>query len=153
VEMHDWWLMLTAAALGHIGYVDQPTSLYRQHGDNSMGASSGSLVDIVRNLGAYATVLLPNEQQLEAVDIRMRQAGAFAETYRDQLDERDRVLCEELSRLLDLSPIERLRWCHDHDVHNATPVMRLGMAWELALYDLGGGQDTASHPSAPDPTA
>jgi hypothetical protein len=137
VGMHDWWMMVTAAAFGHIGYVDQPTSLYRQHGDNSVGASSGSPLDIVRNLGAYASALLPNEQQLGAIEMRVRQAGAFAEAYDGQLSERDQELCEGLSRLLDLPPLARLRWCHNHDVRNATPIMRLGMAWEMALYDQG----------------
>ena len=137
VGMHDWWLMLTAAAFGHIGYVNQPTSLYRQHGDNSVGASSGSPADIVRNLRAYADMLIPNEQQLDAVEIRVRQAAAFSRAYDGQLSARDRELCEGLSHLLELPPLARLHWCHQHDVHNATPVMRLGMAWEIALYDWG----------------
>ncbi|MFA5074245.1 MAG: glycosyltransferase family 2 protein [Nitrospirota bacterium] len=36
--MHDWWLALPAAAFGHIGYVAEPTMLYRQHGKNDLGA-------------------------------------------------------------------------------------------------------------------
>lgn len=36
--MHDWWLALVAAAFGHIGLVNQPTMLYRQHGNNDTGA-------------------------------------------------------------------------------------------------------------------
>ena len=42
--MHDWWFALIAAAFGKIGYVDRPTILYRQHGDNQVGAKdAGSL--------------------------------------------------------------------------------------------------------------
>lgn len=37
--MHDWWLMLCAAAAGTIVYLDRPTILYRQHGGNQMGAA------------------------------------------------------------------------------------------------------------------
>lgn len=137
VGMHDWWLMLIAASFGHIDYVDQPTLLYRQHNDNSVGATSGSPVTIWRNLGAYANQLLPNERQLAAVDIRVRQAAAFAQVYAELLSRDDRRLCEELAHLLELPPLARLRWLHDHDVCNATPVMRLGMDWEVALYDWG----------------
>ncbi len=137
VGMHDWWLMLTAAAFGHIGYVDQPTLLYRQHGSNSVGASSGSARDIIHNLKKYTDKLLPNEQQLDTIDVRVRQAAAFSQAYEGQLSAHDQELCEGLSRLLELSPLERLRWCHSHDVRNATPIMRLGMAWEVALYDWG----------------
>lgn len=38
--MHDWWVGLCGAALGHTGYMDAPTLLYRQHGSNAFGASS-----------------------------------------------------------------------------------------------------------------
>lgn len=37
--MHDWWSALCAAAMGHIGFVDQATILYRQHGRNAIGSS------------------------------------------------------------------------------------------------------------------
>ena len=38
VIMHDWWLCLVAASFGCIGYLDESTSLYRQHGLNEIGA-------------------------------------------------------------------------------------------------------------------
>ena len=39
-RMHDWWLALIASGFGVIGYVTQPTILYRQHGNNTVGAKS-----------------------------------------------------------------------------------------------------------------
>lgn len=38
VRMHDWWLMLNAAIYGKIIYINEPLVLYRQHGDNTLGA-------------------------------------------------------------------------------------------------------------------
>lgn len=38
VILHDQWLTLLASAFGRIAYVDEPTSLYRQHGSNEIGA-------------------------------------------------------------------------------------------------------------------
>lgn len=38
IIMHDWYLALLAAALGKLIYIDQPTQLYRQHGNNVLGA-------------------------------------------------------------------------------------------------------------------
>lgn len=35
---HDWWMILTASALGEVRYVDEPLSLYRQHSGNLVGA-------------------------------------------------------------------------------------------------------------------
>lgn len=37
--MHDAWLIIVAAAFGHIGFVDEPLYLYRQHGENVLGAT------------------------------------------------------------------------------------------------------------------
>lgn len=37
---HDYWLALVAAAFGHIGYLDEPTLLYRQHDNNVVGSKN-----------------------------------------------------------------------------------------------------------------
>lgn len=52
---HDWWLALLASRRNGIGYLDQPTVLYRQHGKNdtgTLGANSPmqSLGSFVRRL-------------------------------------------------------------------------------------------------------
>ncbi len=38
IIMHDYWLALSAAMCGKIGFVATPTILYRQHGRNTVGA-------------------------------------------------------------------------------------------------------------------
>jgi len=38
IIMHDWWLALLAASEGKIAYLGESTILYRQHGENSVGA-------------------------------------------------------------------------------------------------------------------
>ena len=48
--MHDWWLVLVAAAFGTIGHCAEPTLLYRQHGANDVGAKKWSLADLVPQL-------------------------------------------------------------------------------------------------------
>lgn len=50
VFMHDWWLMLIAAAFGEVGYLDKKTILYRQHGDNQVGASSKTLRSYINRI-------------------------------------------------------------------------------------------------------
>ena len=50
--MHDWFIALTAAAFGHVVFVDQPLTMYRQHTENAIGASrSGLLARGIRALG------------------------------------------------------------------------------------------------------
>ena len=48
--MHDAWLMLVAAAFGHIGFLNEPLYLYRQHGENVLGATDSG----VRHFGKRA---------------------------------------------------------------------------------------------------
>lgn len=47
--MHDWWICIVAASCGKLVYVDRPTVLYRQHGNNEIGAESYSFWDRVVN--------------------------------------------------------------------------------------------------------
>lgn len=48
--MHDWWLIQVAALLGVVGFVDEPTIAYRQHGSNQVGATSLSVRSVLRDL-------------------------------------------------------------------------------------------------------
>lgn len=48
VYLHDWWIALTASAFGKLVYVEQPTILYRQHGDNVEGSKSDNLFTLLQ---------------------------------------------------------------------------------------------------------
>lgn len=51
--MHDWFIALTAAAMGRVIFVNEPLVCYRQHGTNVMGASTeGEVQRGVRMLGS-----------------------------------------------------------------------------------------------------
>ncbi|MCH3910261.1 MAG: glycosyltransferase family 2 protein [Limosilactobacillus oris] len=50
IFMHDWWLALITAAFGKVSYINEPTILYRQHGDNQVGASNKSFVSICKRV-------------------------------------------------------------------------------------------------------
>lgn len=66
IIMHDWAIALVAACLGHLSYIATPTMLYRQHGDNSVGASK---FDVLH----WAVKWHQNEASVEA-SIRQAQA-------------------------------------------------------------------------------
>ncbi len=54
VEMHDVWVLMTAALLGRVGVVDEPLVYYRQHGDNEMGAKRDSMaVKLFKNISGF----------------------------------------------------------------------------------------------------
>ena len=43
IPMHDWWLITRAAGLGGVAYLQSATVLYRQHGENTLGAAGSGI--------------------------------------------------------------------------------------------------------------
>lgn len=54
IEMHDWWCMAIGSIFGKIGFINEPTIMYRQHGSNTLGAvSKGSIyynIDVLKSV-------------------------------------------------------------------------------------------------------
>ena len=76
--MHDWWIALTAAALGKIAYIPEPTVLYRQHQQNSVGARKWGINYMLSRLNNLEKIR--NDIQKTII-----QAQKFRETFQDQL--------------------------------------------------------------------
>lgn len=51
--MHDWWLYLTASALGKVYFDETPHILYRQHGGNVVGTKTSRLEELKLRLGRF----------------------------------------------------------------------------------------------------
>ena len=73
IRMHDWWFALVACAFGTIGYVSQPTILYRQHGDNEVGAKN-PINEALSRKHLF-------QQTKATIVASIAQAGYFAEVY------------------------------------------------------------------------
>lgn len=91
--MHDWWLMIVAAAFGHIGFSYQATALYRQHGTNRIGACDMSTLSY--KLGR----LLHPVAVKHAIDITYRQAREFLSMYHSRLLKRQLRLIQTYCRV------------------------------------------------------
>lgn len=77
--MHDWWLKLIAASFGVVAHVDTQTMLYRQHGDNSLGAKK------VRTL-SYKLERLKNWRKLrQDLHDTCQQAASLLACYSNKL--------------------------------------------------------------------
>ena len=75
IIMHDWWCALAAACFGKISYVDRPLVLYRQHGDNSVGAKNISSLE-------YLTARLKKRQDIKnSLAATQKQTESFVNTY------------------------------------------------------------------------
>lgn len=81
--MHDWWLALVAAAFGEIAELREPTVLYRQHGQNVLGARAlGLWTALARFLSSPGESLDRTYSLLERTQC---QARAFADRYASRL--------------------------------------------------------------------
>lgn len=68
--MHDAWIVLVAAAFGHIGLVNEPLYLYRQHGSNVLGLTDCGFRHFQKRsgegVGAFRSRLMLNTEQAAA---------------------------------------------------------------------------------------
>lgn len=91
--MHDYWIALTAAAFGHISYIDKPAMYYRQHDNNTFGAKSYSLKYALQKLKEGRK----NMQQ--AVFKNIIQAESFLKQYENILNNNQKKILKEFISL------------------------------------------------------
>lgn len=76
--MHDWWIALIAATMGKIAYINEPTVLYRQHQNNTIGASPWGI--------NYILSKAKNVDEIKnTIQKTIIQAKKFREIYQDKL--------------------------------------------------------------------
>ncbi len=86
--MHDWWLGLVASYFGHIGFLEEATLKYRQHGKNSLGAK-----------GFNMRYMLNSMKKNHCLQQHVWQAKAFLDRYQERLDEESMQMLDFLSNL------------------------------------------------------
>lgn len=84
--MHDWWLILIASAFGKIGHITNTTILYRQHGNNSIGAKNVCTL-------AYKLNRLRNGKEIKLALVQTyQQAESFVNIFDIQLSKEQLTL-------------------------------------------------------------
>lgn len=74
--MHDWWLALLCAAVGHLDHCTGALLDYRQHADNAVGAEGFNLRYLWRRArGGHGTSLAQLYAQAEALRERLLERG------------------------------------------------------------------------------
>lgn len=97
--MHDHWLALVAAAFGVISVVDVPLLMYRQHGQNTVGAKASRAAKLKDSLRHGFP---PNDWSA-----LKRQPAAFAQCYGETLSASDRDTLDALLRAASAVPWRR----------------------------------------------
>jgi len=120
VLMHDWWALLVATRFGKVAFVETATILYRQHGNNGVGASHATsfLYKLKR--------MLQGEEIKQSLVNTRNQARAFAGLYSEPAD----ALAYKYARLGELGKIKRLKFYDKYNVKKSTSAKNLGlMIW------------------------
>lgn len=103
MEMHDWFLMLTASAFGVIEHINEPTVLYRQHGSNEIGAKDVKTLRFVLN-----KLRKPHEIR-QAIQTTYAQAWAFLTVFSEKLSPTQIELIYAYVKIPKLSKLGRLK--------------------------------------------
>jgi rhamnosyltransferase len=112
--MHDWWLALCAASLGHIVYVDKPLVRYRQHRKNAVGAKRllDSLNPLETNWFRHWSAGRRNLQRSMAQAQTLSRRIRAHDTSNPNLER-----IERYASLPGLAPLQRLRALRELGVH------------------------------------
>lgn len=98
IVMHDWWLMLVASIYDSIYYIDKPMMLYRQHGNNTLGAERKNLNFKVKKYFKSISTSVKNKnrhvKKCERQIIELKKVVAYNNKYYCKIDE----FCEVLKK-------------------------------------------------------
>lgn len=101
--MHDFWLQIVAASFGKIGYLDEPTILYRQHGANALGAKS------VRSFKYKLGRLINHREVKNLIHQACRQAKSLADVFGDSLEPEKRENADLFASMPKLPKVQKWR--------------------------------------------
>ena len=120
VLMHDWWATLVAERFGKVSFIEQPTILYRQHGNNGVGASNAN------SLLYQMKRMLEGEEIKKSLVNTRKQARLFADIYKEEEDS----LVKQYADLGNKGKLSRLQFYKKYDVKKSTRAKNIGlMIW------------------------
>ncbi len=134
VMMHDWWLALCAVSCGEIGYIQTPTTLYRQHGNNEVGAKG-----FWQMLNPLRTNLLKRWKIGECHFLgTIKQASQLADRISKSLFQPHygvESLINGYATCLSLGPFERLDWIRRNGLHRQGMIRQVLFLTRLLMTD------------------
>ena len=116
--MHDWWLAIAAAQFGRIKYIDKATIMYRQHGNNSVGAKKMGFSVLLKKLSPAE-----RKQICESLLATQKQAREFARIY--GLD-RENII-NRYGHMEKMGKLSRIKLYIDTGIHKGSKFRTLGL--------------------------
>lgn len=101
IVMHDWWLVQIASAFGVVDFVNESTILYRQHGENQIGATN------VRSVSYLIDRLFRLKDMRKALTGAFAQAQSFYNIFGEQLSDSQHELLQAFVDIPSQSKVQR----------------------------------------------
>ncbi len=117
VLMHDWWAFLVAARFGKVSFIEDATILYRQHGNNGVGAQNSN--SLFYNINR----MMQGEAIKKSLADTRKQAKAFAELY----GEPQGSLIRAYAELENKGKLSRMQFYKKYDVKKSTKAKNFGL--------------------------
>lgn len=121
IIMHDWWYALVAAEFGELEYIETPTILYRQHGDNSVGAKK--ITDI--------SYILHKLNKSDEIKRSLQDTQMQADEFRRVFELEANHLISRYAKICQRNKIQRLKF------YNSNRVWKSGIARNMGLIIWG----------------
>lgn len=118
-RMHDWWIGLVTAAFGYIGYLNEPSLLYRQHGNNDVGSKD--------YFSYFKDRLLSPVRQKEALKATILQGREFLSIYGDRLSKKQRESLQDFAQIPYMGWLKRRRTVWRHGFLKSTVMRNMGL--------------------------
>jgi glycosyltransferase involved in cell wall biosynthesis len=95
VVQYDWWLALVSSCFGRSSFIAEPTLMYRQHGNNTVGVQRWGMAYVIKKLGQFYAYDGP----MASLAASRRQAAILLDRYRERLRSDDRDMIEQYANL------------------------------------------------------
>ena len=116
IIMHDWWLFLIASAFGKVEVINSPTILYRQHGNNQLGATDPSKVSYYTNKLKTGSTLY----------LTYAQAECFFSSFEHKLTETQKALVKEYVSFPQKSKLQKISSTIKNDFWKHSAIKKAG---------------------------
>jgi glycosyltransferase involved in cell wall biosynthesis len=120
--MHDWWIGLIVGAFGKIGFIEESTMKYRQHGKNDTGAKNYNYKFIINKLKKFSDI---------NIDKNIFQAKEFLEEYEEQLDDKSKIMLEDFSTIKEKLYLQRVSIVLKYNLFKYGLIRNIGLVLKI----------------------
>ena len=137
--MHDWWLILVGSCFGHGVFLNDSLVSYRQHGDNTLGATEWGINGVAKKL--QPSLSAAQHRVAKGLAESIKQARRFYLRYGDVLPSKQRRFIENYIGLPERPAWSRRYRAARHGVRKQSWLRTVAVYWALSELKLDCDSD------------